>query len=175
MTGRIAYVAVAFCAMAADGADVLFNAENGFGGIYADRACNAEIADGILRVELTGADSHLRFPYRSIDPAGIDSLEYRYRANGTGKFGGQLYWWSAGSGASDFRKWNLPPPVADGKWHAVTLGLSSMPNRFAWLNGGNVEFLRLDPADSAGGTIEYEYIRLKGKPTAATAEKPAPE
>ena len=96
---------VALCAMAASGEDILFNAANKFGGIHANRACNVEIVDGILRVDITGEDSHLRFPLLSIDPTGIDSLEYRYRAKGTGRFGGQLYWWNAGCEASDFRKW----------------------------------------------------------------------
>ena len=160
---------MASCAVA----DVSFDASNGFGGAYAATACKVAVTNGVLRATEIGRDMAIHFSATAFEPNCIDTLEYRYRAKGTGDAGGQLYYWTDGAGASDFRKWNLPPPIADGEWHVVTQGLKSVRNPASWISGGTVTGLRLDPTDSAGGEIEYSYVRLKG--AAPKDVRPAPE
>ena len=154
-------------------AGISFDASNGFGGARAGKACRLETSGGTLRISDIGHDMTIFFRPQSIEPSAVDELEYRYRAKGTGNLPGQLYYWTDGGRASDFRKWRLPPPVADGEWHTVSLNRSALANGASWSNCGTVAGLRLDPTDSAGGEIEYEFIRLKGK--AGTTGKPLPE
>lgn len=172
MVCRFCIAAAAAGAAAIAAADVVFDSSNAFGGIRAGKSCTASVRDGTLRVADIQRDPQLAFPSMAIDPCDIDTLEYRYRANGTGNAPGQLYWWTAGGNASDYRRWKLPAPVADGKWHTVTLGLDAVANRASWLNGGVITGLRLDPTDAAGGTVEYEYVRLKGHTAKAAADAP---
>lgn len=164
---------LALCLASLLRADVSFDASNDFGGARVGKACRLEISGGTLRISDVGHDMTVFFAAQSIEPRTVTELEYRYRAKGTGKTAGQLYYWTDGSSASDFRKWNLPPLVADGEWHTVLLDRSVLVNGASWSNSGTVTGLRLDPTDSAGGEIEYEFIRLKGKTTKAA--EPVPE
>ncbi len=173
MTSRFCVAAIAVCASSFAVADVVFDASNSFGGIRAARSCAVSIKGGTLRVTDIERDPQLAFPPMTIDPSEIDTLEYRYRASGTGKVSGQLYYWTEGGNASDHRRWALPAPVADGQWHTVSLGLKAIANRASWLNGGVITGLRFDPTDAAGGSIEYEYIKLKGSSAKAAVKIPA--
>ena len=167
----IAGVASAFAAAAGT---VEWNAANGFGGARAASRCSAAVTDGVLRVFDMGRDPMVNISNAAVDPDGIERLVYRYRAKGTGKACGQLYYNWSGTSFSDARRWVLPPPVADGEWHTVTLTATALTDASTWRAGGELRNFRLDPTDAAGGEIEYAFIRFEGAQP-AKPEAPAPE
>ena len=156
-------------------ADVCLDASNAFGKVQVGRRCVLSAADGILRVSDIGQDMQLVFPDFSLVASGIDGFSYRYRARGTGASGGQLYYSWSGTPYADSRRWILPPLVADGEWHTVSLSVGdAVVNPASWRNGGVITSLRFDPTDSPGGEIEFSDIRFTGKGDVGSVRPPVP-
>ena len=135
------------------------------------RSCVVRQDEGRLVLSDIGRDSAVYFRGLSLDPHVAGSLILKYRAVGTGKGGGQLYYAWNGSPCSDGRKWRLPPLVADGKWHLLKLDKSALVNSKSWQGGGLITDLRLDVCDEPGGRVEIAEFgfsepteqRVKGK------------
>ena len=61
----------------------------------------------------------------------------------------------------------LPPLIADGKWHTAERRIDSP----AWKECRNITGLRLDPTDSAGGTLDISEIKLLKKDYSTPEDK----
>jgi hypothetical protein len=128
---------------------------NGVEAWTGDHSCRVALAEGALRITVTGAD-----PYAISGPARIEAgtakaLAARVRL-GAGK-GIGLFWRSTASpGWGPDKEVHLDVP-ADGQWHEVTFDLS---RHALW--AGRILQLRLDvePADvPAGTTLDVDWIR----------------
>jgi hypothetical protein len=131
--------------------DIVFDAGNNFGDVKPVKACKLERTGKSLRITGIGRDMAMSLPPVWINTADIEAIEYRYRAKGTGSGSGQLYYSWDGAGASDARRWRLPPPKPDGQWHTVRLGREALSVPESWDIGAKMVHLRFDPTDSAGG------------------------
>lgn len=104
----------------------------------------------------------------AIDPSKYNSFKFRYRATGTGKGGGQLFYARTPGRFSERDMWSIPKLADDGQWHTMILGPDTLVNPKSWTEGGIVVQLRFDPTDSAGGKIEISnmsFCRIdSGKP-----------
>lgn len=160
-------------------ADIEWNAANRFGEPEYLR-CAGKIESGLLVITDIDRDSHITLGNLAIDPKAYDGFACRYRATGTGKGGGQLYFSWARNTASDRRRLNLPQLIADGQWHEYEVHAKDAACAASWFGGGFIRELRFDPTDAAGGRIEIEWLKLlaaPGQPTAAVrtvAEPPPP-
>ena len=177
---RFSHVGVAACFIAATfggvhcALGVSLDAANGFGGGFAAVKCYAEVADGRLVVSDIGKDHRIVWADLSLDPNSSLPVVIRYRATGTGKDLGQFFWSHAGEDFSRERYCELPPPVADGAWHELTLTAKELGD--AWTKGGAVTAIRYDPTDSPDGRIEIESVRLgSASGDASVAAFPKPE
>ena len=161
MKNRLAF-AIAFLA----GTTALFAAErytwsaaNGFPGLGNAVALTVDKSDDGVSLAITGGDSKLYLaPEREFLTAGINSLSIRYRAEGTGRAGGQFYWSRGSEGFSDARRWKLPPMVADGAWHTLKLDLAAVDGKADWFRREPITSFRFDPTDSSGGKVVVSEI-----------------
>lgn len=154
-------------------ADVEWNLAECFNDLSFTR-CRGTLANGVLVMTDIERDAYFTLYNVQVDPTGLDTLEFKYRATGIGKSGGQFYYCHEGAGDSDLRRWNLPPLVADGEWHVATITDKALVNSGSWYGGGFIRKLRLDPMDPAGGRVELAWLRLKAsKPAAPVAAQPS--
>ncbi len=137
-----------------------WNGTNQFSGWKARKNVKCETTADVLVLTEIGNDPQLVLSGIALDPAPYRAFTYRYRAEGTGKARGQLYYAHDKENFSDRQKWMLPSLEADGKWHTVTVTEKSLTNPASWFEGGLITQLRFDPTDSAGGKIEFSEIRF---------------
>ncbi len=168
-------VLLAALALAAMGADVRWNGATGFAGWMGGKNLTCEHTPEGLKLTLTGRDPQLVNTTLSIDPRQWNAFRYRYRAEGTGDKGGQLFFATEEKAFSADAFWRLPRLVADGKWHVVTVDASRLVHPDLWRKAGHITALRFDPTDSAGGTVvvaEMEFLR-EAVPAKPDTAKPA--
>lgn len=151
----------------------VWNGENGFKGIGKERNCRCEIVDGNLRFTEIKVDCGVMFNNVAIEPAECNAFIYKYRAEGTGTRGGQIFYARKGERLNDSHCWRLPALISDGKWHSVTVYDKNLKQVDDWKNGGVIDSFRLDLTDSEGGRIELaEFMFAKVVEPAAKAAAP---
>ena len=123
-----------------------------------------EVIDGILTLTDIKKDCNIGIKKLKIDPKLYNTFTFTYRAEGTGKGGGQLYFAHPKQFYSDARSCRIAPLTADGQWHTVSVSPKDMES---WLTGGNIIQLRFDPTDSPGGKIEIKEMILEKRDLAA--------
>ena len=133
--------------------------------------CKAKFQNNTIVVNVTKADSRLLALDLDIAPGDANTFVMVYRATGTPKSSGELYFAKGKDNYSDARKWRLPSLVADGKWHTMRVSDKALNNHAAWYGAGKITKLRLDPTNASGGTIEIKEIRFEKNSTA----KPLPK
>ena len=143
----------------------VWNKENNFDGWKVAYNTLTKIEEGVFKLYNIKFDPYICNLKADIDPEKYDTLVYTYRTTGK-KRGGQFYFNHAGEKFSDRRAWRLPEMIGDGQWHTFKV---KPDNLESWKKGGRIIELRLDPTDSAGGTVEIKEIRLE-----KSAEVPAP-
>ncbi len=121
------------------------------------RNAETKIENKNLHIFNIKADPQIECKNISIDPQKFNAVRIRYRAYQTGPRSGQLFFSRTGS-YSERQKWTIPSLKRDGKWHTLILTSKALTNVRNWHMGGVVTQLRLDPTDSAGGTIEIAEI-----------------
>ncbi len=94
---RLVLLAATAAAVSSVTADVVWDAANRFGDPSFTR-CDGRVENGWLVLTGIGRDSYLTIGNLSVDTLGIDAFVMRYRAEGTGKGIGQLYYSWAGTG-----------------------------------------------------------------------------
>ena len=114
-------------------------------------------------------DCNIGIKKLKIDPELYNTFTFTYRAEGTGKGGGQLYFAHPKQFYSDARSCRIAPLTADGQWHTVSVSPKDMES---WLTGGNIIQLRFDPTDSPGGKIEIKEMILEKRDLAALKKTP---
>ena len=104
-----------------------------------------------------------------IDPALYNTLAYTYRAENTTNTRGQFFFRTSQEKFSGKKKILLPKMIADSQWHTIECRIDNA----AWLGSGKITGLRLDPTDTAGGTIDISEIKLfkKDYPQTVTDKK----
>ena len=117
-----------------------------------------EVVDGILTLTDIKKDCNIEIKKLKIDPELYNTFTFTYRATGTGKGAGQLYFAHAKQFYNDARSCRISPLTADGQWHTVSVSPRDMES---WLTDGNILSLRFDPTDSPGGKIEIKEIILE--------------
>ena len=133
--------------------------------------CDSKLQNDILVVKVTKTDSRLMALNLDVNPKDANTFIMVYRATGTPKSSGELYFAKGKDNYSDARKWRIPALIADGKWHTMKLTDKALNNHAAWYGPVNITKLRLDPTNAAGGTIEIKEIRFEKSNTA----KPLPK
>ncbi|MBO7328662.1 MAG: hypothetical protein J6W00_07820 [Lentisphaeria bacterium] len=123
-----------------------------------------EVIDGILTLTDIKKDCNIGIKKLKIDPKLYNTFTFTYRAEGTGKGGGQLYFAHPKQFYSDARSCRIAQLTADGQWHTVSVSPKDMES---WLTGGNIIQLRFDPTDSPGGKIEIKEMILEKRDLAA--------
>ena len=131
---------------------------NKFGPQVIFNNCKGKIADGVIKLDTIGRDSGIFFKKLDIDTSKYDRLILTYKANGTGKHNGQFYYATGKKTFTADNCWIVPPLKADGQWHTVEITPQDVSG---WMAMKRVEQLRLDPTDSAGGTLEISEVRLE--------------
>ncbi|MBR2440136.1 MAG: hypothetical protein IKB25_08090 [Lentisphaeria bacterium] len=142
--------------------------------------CKGKISNGMIVVDITQTDCTILSSGIELDPKEANTFVMVYRAKGTPKSVGELYFARGKENFSDSRRWRLPALIADGKWQTMRVEDKALNNQRAWYQGP-ITKLRLDPTNAAGGTIEIKEIRFEKnstvKPLPKTSMKPdaAPE
>ena len=141
--------------------------------------CDVKFTNGNLVVNVTKNDCRILATDVNINPKDANNLVIIYRATGTPKSLGELYFARDKENYSDARRWRIPALIADGQWHTLVLTDDAINNKKAWYNNGNITKLRLDPTNAAGGKIEIKEIRFapkkKVKKTPKVTYKPLDE
>ena len=136
---------------------IVWNKDNNFNGWNNSYLAKRKIENGLLTLTEIKFDCRLLNMKVDIDPGKYNTFTFTYRATGGLKKSGEFYFSHAGENFSDARRWVIPPLVADGQWHTVSI---SPKNQKSWQTGGNIKSLRFDPTNSAGGKIEIREIIL---------------
>ncbi len=117
--------------------------------------------NGVLKLSEIKFDSQILSPMINIDPAQYNRISITYRGwNLPAKTTGQIFY-SRGEGnfrGKDF--WRIPALNGDGKWHTLILTTQALYTPDTWFKGGNINQLRLDPYDAAGGQLEIKEIKF---------------
>ncbi|MBQ2628564.1 MAG: hypothetical protein IJG13_02695 [Kiritimatiellae bacterium] len=142
---------------------VVWSAKDGFAGVGNVEGATMERTDGAIALKIDRPDCKLFLspsaPFVTLD---AERLVVKYRAMGTGPFGGQFYYARVGERFSDLRCWRLPSLKADGEWHVMSLGIDALTNKADWFTDEPIVSCRYDPTNSAGGRLEIAEIRLTG-------------
>lgn len=109
------------------------------------------VADGVMKLQVTGADPYLVGPACSAPASQYRGITARLRVS---KPGGQFYWGTDAGGIAQERNVGFTVPT-DGQFHDVTVDLTSHPQ---WR--GIIRQLRFDPAGVEGDTVEVQWIKL---------------
>ncbi|MBR1966076.1 MAG: hypothetical protein IKA22_05650 [Lentisphaeria bacterium] len=136
---------------------VIWDRKNNFDGWKVFYNTKGKLENDVIKLYNIRFDPYIINKKVDIDPEKYDTLTYTYRASGK-VTQGQFYFNHTGERFSDRRKWNLPPMIADGQWHTIKVKAADLTS---WKKGGKIIELRLDPTDSAGGSIEISEIRLE--------------
>lgn len=164
--------AILLWTMAVMAAEPVWNVENGFKGIgRTSRVKCAVEGDGLHLTDIE-FDPIVEIAC-NFRPQQYNLLTYTYKAEGTGRRSGQLYY-SPGGSFNDNQLWMLPALIADGKWHTVTLKLdAAVRNPNDWRKWSAITKIRFDATDDAGGEIVVSEIRFSsdGNLKAAVVEK----
>ncbi|MBR2625513.1 MAG: hypothetical protein IKD23_03840 [Lentisphaeria bacterium] len=94
-----------------------------------------------------------------VDPEAYNTISFTYRAASTGNLQGQFFFKNDNMKFSEKTRVTLPALIADGKWHTIECQIQNP----AWKECGKITSLRLDPTDSAGGTLDISEIKLLKK------------
>lgn len=137
---------------------LVWNKDNNFDGWTHFLFAKGTITDGNLKLTDIKFDCRVENIKVSVDPEKFNTFSYRYRAKGTGSTGGEFFFCHGKENCSDKRQWNLPPLIADGEWHTVSITPQDLKS---WIEGGIISSLRFDPTNSPGGEIEISEIRLE--------------
>jgi len=142
-----------------DNNDAVWNQENNFRNWKYFGNASGTVANGVITMTDIRFDSRISNFKVNFDPKKYDTFTYTYRAfDGAGKRGGELYFSHTGEKFSDKRSWRLPPMVADGQWHTISV----TPDDFtSFRTGGMITSLRFDPTNAAGGRIEIKEIKFE--------------
>ena len=141
---------------------VVWNRDNNFADWDYAAHASRSIQNGSLVLTDIKQDCQLFNTKVQIDPEKYNCFVVRYRAEGTGGGGGQLYFsGTERKGFSDRYRWLIPPMKADGQWHEMKLTVKNIIDPDSWVQSGTITSLRFDPIDSAGGKIEIAEIRFE--------------
>ena len=156
---QIALLLLAFTASGNDNSSAVWNSGNNFPGWKHFSNATGIVADGVITMTDIRFDCRMSNFKVNFDPKNYDTFTYTYRAfDGAGKRGGELFFSHIGEKFSDKRSWPLPPMVADGQWHTVSV----TPDDFtSFRTGGMITSLRFDPTNSAGGKIEIKELKFE--------------
>lgn len=143
---------------------VVWSTNDGFAGVGNAQNASVESKGDAVVLKIERPDCQLFLtPNAPFDTAEAERLTIRYRASGTGPYGGQFYYARATEHFSDRRCWKLPPLKADGKWQVMSIGLDALVDKANWFADDPVVSCRYDPTDSSGGRLEIAEIKFSGK------------
>jgi hypothetical protein len=109
------------------------------------------VADGILKMSITGSDPYFISPPFAISADKATGIALRIRCT---KPGGQLFWATDAGGLAPARAVEFAFP-ADGEFHDVSVDLSGHPE---WK--GNIRQIRVDFNDGPGGVAELQWVKV---------------
>lgn len=133
--------------------------------------CEGKLVNGNIVMDIQKPDCTVMAYDLELDPGESNTFIMVYRATGTPKSSGELYFARGKENFSDSRRWRLPALIADGQWHTMRVSDKALNNHDAWYNQGTITKLRLDPTNAAGGTLEIKEIRFEKNASA----KPLPK
>ena len=156
---QIVLLLLTFTVSGNDNSSAVWNSGNNFPGWKHFSNATGIVANGVITMTDIRFDCRMSNYKINFDPKNYDTFTYTYRAfDGAGKRGGELYFSHIGEKFSDKRSWSLPPMVADGQWHTVSV----TPDDFtSFRTGGMITSLRFDPTNSAGGKIEIKELKFE--------------
>ena len=150
-----------------------WSAKDGFSGVGNVEGAALSRTDDALVLAIDQPDCKLFLkPSVPFETENAERLEIKYRASGTGPFGGQFYYARATERFSDSRCWKLPPLKADGQWHVMAVSVDSLSDKADWFAEGSIVSCRYDPTDSPGGRLEVAEIRITGGDSAVSGRPP---
>ena len=148
----------ALVALAAE--DLVWNGANGFSGWGQPVRMQLRQEDGVMKVNITGADPSLTIRDIDVNPSDYSQIEFEYRGKGfPEKNTGQIYFAGKGQSLSQDRCFSFSRLRPDGEWHkAIVTKLRKGMD--SWLGVERITQLRFDIIDQDSGDMEIREFRL---------------
>ena len=140
--------------------DLVWNGANGFEGWGQPVRMQLRQEDGVMKVNITGADPSLTIRDIDVNASDYSQIEFDYRGKGFPKKNtGQIYFAGEGQGLSQDRCFTFSRLRPDGEWHTAVI-TNLRKGRESWLATGKIKQFRFDIIDQASGEIEIREFRL---------------